>query len=64
MPDLRWVLLDASGAEIRATDRFATREEAEAWMAREWSTLPDEGAQSVSLVEGDETVYEMGLGEE
>ncbi len=64
MVGARWILHDGSGAEMRATETFTTREEAEAWMSSEWSGLLEEGAESVSLVEGDETIYQMGLGEE
>lgn len=59
----RWILLDASGSEIRASQGFASKEEAEAWMATEWSALLEEGAESVALVEGDRRIYEMGLRE-
>lgn len=58
-----WILLDASGAEIRASEAFASKEEAEAWMGTEWSALLEEGAESVALVEGDRRIYEMGLRE-
>jgi hypothetical protein len=58
-----WILLDAGGAEIRASEGFASKEEAEAWMGTEWSALLDEGAESVALVEGDRRIYEMSLRE-
>jgi hypothetical protein len=57
----RWVLHDASGADLRATDDFETKEAAESWMGSEWSALLDEGAETVSLMEGDERHYRMGL---
>ncbi len=62
--DVRWVLRDASGTEMRATETFSTQEEAEAWMSSGWSELLAEGAESVSLLDGDEVLYEMGLKEE
>lgn len=58
-----WVLLAADKAEIRSSEPFPTKEEAEAWMGREWSALLEEGAETVSLRTGDEQVYEMGLRE-
>jgi hypothetical protein len=58
-----WVLLDASGGEMRATDPFASQEEAEAWMGSEWAALLDEGAEHVSLRSDGEQVYRMGLRE-
>ena len=61
MSDHVWTLHDASGAVLRTTERFASKEEAEAWMGSNWSALLDEGAESVSLLDGDEVVYEMGL---
>ncbi|MDQ3645750.1 MAG: hypothetical protein M3345_02300 [Actinomycetota bacterium] len=61
MGDFLWRLHDAGGSVIRDSHRFGSQEEAEAWMGGAWSELLDEGAESVSLVEGDETLYEMGL---
>ena len=63
MAEFVWKLHDPAGAEMRRTDAFATKEEAEAWMGAEWSSLLDEGAETVSLVSGDETLYRMGLRE-
>ena len=58
-----WILHDAAGADLRTTEAFDTKEAAEAWMGSEWSTLLDEGAETVSLMEGDERHYRMGLRE-
>lgn len=63
MTDVRWILKDALGTELRSTDAFGSRDEAEAWMGREWQGLLEAGAESVVLVEGDHRVYEMGLRE-
>jgi hypothetical protein len=63
MADFVWKLHGPSGEDLRATESFASREEAEAWMGAEWATLLDEGAETVSLVHGDETLYRMGLRE-
>ncbi len=63
MNEFRWTLQDGSGASLRASRAFASKEEAEAWMSTEWSELAAEGAVSVSLTHGDEVLYEMGLGE-
>ena len=59
-----WKLHGPAGEELRATEAFASQEEAEAWMGAEWATLRAEGAESVSLFDGEEVVYDMGLGEE
>lgn len=61
MTDFTWRLHGPSGESMRDTRTFASREEAEAWMGGAWSELLEEGAESVSLLEGDETLYEMGL---
>ncbi|MDQ4064890.1 MAG: ComEC/Rec2 family competence protein, partial [Actinomycetota bacterium] len=58
-----WAVLDASGAEIERTEAFATKDEAEAWMGSEWSTLLERGGESVVLYEGDKRHYQMGLRE-
>ena len=63
MSATRWILKDARGRELRASDSFSSREEAEAWMGREWESLLEEGAESVVLMEEDDIVYEMGLRE-
>lgn len=62
MSDYRWVLLDEAGNELRATQTFASKEDAEAWMGAEWSTLSAEGADKVALMDADRRLYEMGLG--
>ena len=61
MREFSWALLDGDGKRMRVTQSFTSQEEAEAWMGGAWSDLLDEGAESVSLLEGDETIYEMGL---
>jgi len=58
-----WVLLDASGKELRNTDRFESQEDAEAWMGAEWAALLDEGAEYVLLRSDDKQLYKMGLRE-
>lgn len=63
MGEFTWVLLDASGAELRSTETFGSKDEAEAWMGDEWKALLDEGADSVSLREDGEQHYKMSLHE-
>ena len=63
MADHIWVLLDPGGNEMRSSEVFASQEEAEAWMGREWAALLEEGAEHVSLRTGDQQVYKMGLRE-
>jgi hypothetical protein len=58
-----WVLLDASGNEMRSTDPFPSQEEAEAWMGTEWAALLEEGAEYVSLRSDEQQIYKMGLRE-
>jgi hypothetical protein len=57
----RWILKDANGAELRASEGFDSKDEAEAWMGAEWSALAAEGADRVVLMQGDEVVYDMSL---
>ncbi len=57
----RWVLHDANGTELRSTEAFESKTAAEAWMGDHWSELLDEGAESVSLINGDQHEYRMGL---
>lgn len=65
MAECYWVLHDAAGEELRKTDAFASKDEAEAWMGACWSELLAEGAEAVSLVdERGNTYYKMGLREE
>lgn len=61
MAAFTWVLIDPQGSEMRTTDPFSTKEEAEAWMGSEWAALLEEGAEYVSLREGDDQLYKMGL---
>jgi len=61
--EFRWVLQDESGNEIRTTEAWATKEEAEAWIGAKWQELVDEGGAFVSLREDDEQVYRMSLAE-
>lgn len=58
-----WVLLDPEGKEMRSTEAFPSKEDAEAWMGAEWAALVEEGAEYVSLRSGGEQVYKMGLKE-
>ena len=63
MGDFTWKLHGPGGEDLRATEAFDSKEEAEAWMGAEWASLLEEGAETVSLVEGDRTLYRMGLRE-
>lgn len=63
MSDYFWKLHAAGGEDLRTTEGFASKEEAEAWMGAEWESLLTEGAETVSLVHGDQTLYRMGLRE-
>lgn len=63
MAEHTWVLLGPEGDEMRTTEAFSSKEEAEAWMGAEWSALLDEGAEYVSLRSNGEQLYKMGLRE-
>jgi hypothetical protein len=63
MADFTWTLQDSDGKDLRTSDAFTTKEEAEAWMGAEWSALRDEGGEYVLLKQGDDVVYRMGLSE-
>ena len=60
MTSFAWCIEDASGGRS-SSQRFATREEAEAWLGETWSDLLEEGAEEVSLMEEGEPVYRMSL---
>ena len=64
MARVRWVLLDDGGAELRSTQDFESRAEAEQWLAGTWQSLADEGAATVSLRDDSGELYEMSLAEE
>lgn len=64
MDTFHWVLVDEDGNEMRPTDGFASRTDAEEWLAGAWSGLADEGAASVSLRSGADEVYLMSLAPE
>ena len=61
MSEFIWRLHDADGSTLRDTQTFSSQEGAEEWMGAAWAELLEEGAESVSLLQGDETLYEMGL---
>jgi len=63
MADFTWTLQDSDGKDLRTSEAFTTKEEAEAWMGAEWSALRDEGGEYVLLKQGDDVVYRMGLSE-
>ncbi|HEX2029855.1 MAG TPA: hypothetical protein VHL78_00435 [Actinomycetota bacterium] len=60
----RWRYLDASGAEVGASEAFADRGAAEEWLGGSWAELLARGVECVALLEGDREVYRMGLREE
>jgi hypothetical protein len=64
MDDFAWILHDEAGHDLRSTESFPSKEEAEAWMGAHWSELLDEGAESVTLRQGDGSLYRMGLREQ
>ncbi|MGH2698739.1 MAG: hypothetical protein ACRDJL_06020 [Actinomycetota bacterium] len=63
MAEFTWTLQDDKGEDLRTTEAFSSKEEAEAWMGAEWSSLRAEGGEFVVLKEDDAVVYRMGLSE-
>ena len=63
MTELSWILHGPQGEDLRTSESFASKAEAEAWMGAEWASLRDEGAESVSLVEDGNVLYRMSLNE-
>ena len=63
MSSFAWIVQSEAGEDLRTVEPFDTKEEAEAWMGREWQTLVDEGGGFVVLTSGDETLYRMSLAE-
>ena len=61
MSPFEWVVHDAGGRDLRTTEPFASREEAEAWLGAEWAGLAEASGDSVSLMEDGEVVYRMSL---
>jgi hypothetical protein len=61
MPAFRWILRDPEGSDMRSTETFDSKDEAEAWMGAEWASLAAEGAQRVVLMQDEEVVYDMSL---
>ena len=56
-----WVLIDSSDREIRTTDGFDSKDDAEAWLSAHWTELAEEGAEEVSLRDGGDESYRMSL---
>ena len=63
MTSYRWILQDDARTDIRSTETFCSKDEAEAFMGAEWAQLADEGATYVVLMEDDRVLYRMGLSE-
>ena len=61
MDGWHWVVRDASGGDLSSSEELGSREEAEAWMAREWESLLERGGESVTLVCDGRERYTMGL---
>ncbi|MBA3349711.1 MAG: hypothetical protein H0T12_04055 [Actinobacteria bacterium] len=61
MDGWHWIVRDSSGAELPSSEELPSREEAEAWMGREWRSLLEGGGESVTLVGDGVEHYTMGL---
>jgi hypothetical protein len=59
--DFYWTVHDGRGNDLRDTEPFLSREDAEAWMEEKWAGLLEEGGESASLKRGGEVLYRMGL---
>ena len=61
MSAFAWVLNSPDGSQLRTTEVFDSKGQAEEWMGDNWSDLADEGAETVSLMSGSEVIYTMSL---
>jgi len=61
MSPFTWVVHDAEGRDLRTTEPFPTRDDAEAWLGAEWRALAESAGDSVSLIEDGDVVYRMSL---
>jgi hypothetical protein len=57
----RWVLRDSAGTPVRTSGSFSSQDEAEAHLGEAWASWSDEGIASVTLIDDDDVVYDMGL---
>ena len=58
-----WRFVDSTGEPAGASQPFDDREAAERWLSSSWEELLDAGVVSVELIDGDEVLYRMDLGE-
>jgi hypothetical protein len=56
-----WEVHDAAHDSLRTAGPFDTQELAEDWLRVKWEDLRAEGAHSVTLLNDEEIVYDMGL---
>ena len=61
MASYTWIVHDQDGRDLKTTETFASKDEAEAWLGREWIGLAEAGGDSVSLMGDDALVYKMSL---
>lgn len=55
---------DAAPTDPAAPSSFSSQSDAESWVGETWRELSAAGVQSVTLVDGQSTVYEMSLAAE
>jgi hypothetical protein len=58
-----WRFLDDAGAQTGRSERFADREQAEAWLGASWEDLREQGVVAVELCDEDDgsVLYRMSL---
>ncbi|WP_433325654.1 hypothetical protein [Spirillospora sp. CA-294931] len=57
-----WRLEKADGQVVgMAEESFTTQADAETWLGENWRSLREDGIDKVTLLEGDEVVYDMSL---
>ena len=61
MATYTWIVHDEDGRDLQTSEGFASKDEAEAWLGREWSALAAAGGDSVSLMEDEVLEYRMSL---
>ncbi|GAA3736149.1 hypothetical protein [Salinactinospora qingdaonensis] len=56
-------VVESGANESLPAELFSSRGDAESWLGETWRELREAGAEQVTLLEGDRTVYTMSLDE-
>lgn len=52
---------DAAPDDVPAPSSFSSQSDAESWLGESWRALAAAGVETVTLVDGQSTLYEMAL---